>query len=132
MPFHCLQTEPDTPETQFSITCLHAPARESVVHSVAAACTDGCLRLLTASGKVEKCATSAHAGAIICVRWNHSGTALASGGEDGVVKTWSATGMIRATIAHEDKPIYGLSWSPEDAMVNALHLLDEYSVTFTG
>eukprot|EP00892_Ulva_mutabilis_P006133 jgi/Ulvmu1/3892/UM018_0113.1 len=112
-----LKTQTGASNCAFSITCLHAPARESVTHSLAAACTDGCLRLLTPSGKVEKCATLAHTGAVIRVCWNHSGTALASGGEDGVVKTWSATGMIRATIAHEDKPIYGLAWSPEDAMV---------------
>lgn len=31
--------------------------------------------------------------------------------------------MIRATIAHEDKPIYGLSWSPEDSMVNPQYQL---------
>ena len=116
-----MQTLHGTADTAFSITCLHAPVRESVVHSLAAACTDGCLRLLTQSGKVEKCANSAHSGAVIRVCWNHSGNALASGGEDGAVKTWSATGMVRATIAHEDKPIYGLAWSPEDTMVVAIH-----------
>jgi WD40 repeat protein len=28
-------------------------------------------------------------GAVICIRWNNEGTAIATGGEDGVIKIWS-------------------------------------------
>jgi intraflagellar transport protein 80 len=90
---------------------------DTVPHPIAAACADGCLRLMTNSGKVEKVGAGGHSGAITQVRWNHTGTEIATGGEDGAVKTWSSVGMVRATVAHGDTPIYSLAWSPDSTMV---------------
>ena len=43
---------------------------------------------------------------------------LPSDGEDGLVKSWSRTGMFRAQLAQASGTIYTLCWSPEsDAML---------------
>lgn len=104
----------------FTINSLHAPYSHTGKHTIAAACSDGCLRLLTSSGTVDKEADGAHTGAVIQVRWNHAGSALVTGGEDGSVKTWSMAGMLRATIATSDTPIYALAWNPDSTMVCSL------------
>ena len=83
------------------------------------------------SGKVDK-AVEAHTGAVLCLRWNYEGSALVSGmlfsgfrvspkmdkfefeyigGEDGVVKIWSRTGMLRSTLIKTNYPIYSVAWS---------------------
>lgn len=109
--------EPQASTGKLHITCLHAPATDTVPHSIAAACADGFLRLMTASGKVEKTGEGGHSGAVTQVRWNHTGTEIATGGEDGAVKTWSSLGMLRTTVAHGDTPIYSLVWSPDSTKV---------------
>jgi WD40 repeat protein len=104
------------PTSSYCIHCLHTPTSPGP-QQLAAACSDGGLRLLSESGQVTACAEHAHAGSAIQVRWNYAGTALATGGEDGAVKTWSATAMVRATNAQGDAPVYGLAWGPDDASV---------------
>lgn len=72
--------------------------------------TDGKFYICAKSGKVDK-AVEAHMGAILCLRWNYEGSALASGGEDGVIKIWSRTGMLRSTLVKSNYPIYSVAWS---------------------
>lgn len=80
-------------------------------------CSDGNMRLVSKAGRVEK-TIDAHKGAVVCVRWSHDGTTLASSGEDGSVKTWSKSGMLRSTLVTTDRAIYSLAWSPDsDAIV---------------
>ena len=40
-----------------------------------------------------------------------------TGGEDGAVKIWSKSGMLRSTLATNNSPVYCVSWSP-DSQVN--------------
>jgi hypothetical protein len=115
----------DRSKLGFSITALHAPAHEPS-GALAAACSDGRLRLLSCLGRVEKVTDAAHDGSVVSVRWNRNGTAIATGGEDGALKTWSSSGMIRATVTQGDKPIYSLAWSPDNTSVKFLsvHILN--------
>ena len=39
-----------------------------------------------------------------------SGTALATGGEDGQVKIWSRNGMLRSSLTQCDSPVYCVVW----------------------
>lgn len=52
----------------------------------------------------------AHTGAVICVRWNSDGTALATAGEDGVIKQWSAGGRLRSRLAQVDGAVHTVVW----------------------
>ena len=80
-------------------------------------CADGRFRVISAvTGRVEKC-VDAHKGAVTCLAWNGEGSALATGGEDGLVKIWSQSGMLRSTLAHQSHCIYALGWSPENDQV---------------
>ena len=40
-----------------------------------------------------------------------------TGGEDGGVKIWSRSGMLRSTLAQNGAPVYALSWSPDSQTV---------------
>lgn len=48
---------------------------------------------------MEKIVKDSHKGAVVTMKWNYEGTTLASGGEDGVLKTWSRGGQVRSTLA---------------------------------
>ena len=34
-------------------------------------------------------------------------------GEDGQVKIWSRSGMLRSTLSQLETPVYGVAWSPD-------------------
>ena len=46
------------------------------------------------SAKLEK-GVEAHRGACLSGRWSHDGAGIVTGGEDGAVKIWSRSGMLR-------------------------------------
>eukprot|EP00906_Rhabdomonas_costata_P015489 RCo022262 len=82
------------------------------------ACSDGTFRIVNpVTGRVEK-SVDAHKGAVICLAWNWDGTALVTGGEDGLVKVWSQSGMMRSTLANTNgQAVHSLAWSPESDQV---------------
>ena len=79
----------------------------------AAACSDGTCVLVKRNGSIERQFEAHKQGAVIAIRWNHEGTAIATAGEDGVVKIWSKTGQLRSTLAQTDSSVYSLSWAPD-------------------
>ncbi|TPX69276.1 hypothetical protein SpCBS45565_g02595 [Spizellomyces sp. 'palustris'] len=82
----------------------------------AAGATDGKYYLCTKAGRVEK-VVEAHKGALLCLRWNNEGSALMTAGEDGNVKIWSRSGMLRSVLVQIGYPIYSISWSPDNDQV---------------
>ena len=68
----------------------------------AVSCTDGTFRLMSKTGREEK-KVEAAVGAVISLRWNYDGSALVTAGEDGSVKVWSRTGMLRSAITQAGK-----------------------------
>ena len=75
---------------------------------------DGSLTLVSKSGKIEKRVDNAHSTAIICIKWNSDGQAIATSGEDGLVKIWSKQGVLRSKLADNPTPVYSLAWSPDE------------------
>lgn len=63
------------------------------------------------SGRTER-VIDAHKGAVMNTKWNHDGTSLLTSGEDGQLKIWSRSGMLRSTHTQTDSPIYSAVWSP--------------------
>ncbi|KAF6771101.1 hypothetical protein AHF37_09323 [Paragonimus kellicotti] len=49
-------------------------------------------------------------GLCLSVKWNQDGTSFATSGEDGKIKVWSQSGMLRSTLAQHGMPIYSLAW----------------------
>jgi len=78
--------------------------------------TDGKFHLISANGRVEK-SVDAHKGAVTSGRWSHDGLALVTAGEDGTVKTWSRSGMIRSTLAQGSVPVYSVVWGPDNDQI---------------
>ncbi|RWS06425.1 hypothetical protein B4U79_13582 [Dinothrombium tinctorium] len=77
----------------------------------AVSATDGCFYIFNRNGGIER-SVEAHKGATLTIRWSTDGSALATGGEDGQVKIWSKSGMLRSTLSAHPIPAYALSWSP--------------------
>ncbi|XP_062901919.1 intraflagellar transport protein 80 homolog isoform X1 [Mobula hypostoma] len=73
--------------------------------------TDGKFHLVSKTGRVEK-SVEAHRGAVLAGRWNYEGTALVTVGEDGQIKIWSKTGMLRSTMIQQGTPVYSVAWGP--------------------
>ena len=42
---------------------------------------------------------------------------MLSAGEDGTVKIWSRSGMLRSALAQSAMPVYGGTWSPDSDAV---------------
>uniref|UniRef100_A0A3Q4BDA6 Uncharacterized protein n=1 Tax=Mola mola TaxID=94237 RepID=A0A3Q4BDA6_MOLML len=74
--------------------------------------TDGKLHLASKLGRIEK-SVEAHKGAVLAGRWNFDGTALITAGEDGQIKIWSKSGMLRSTLASQGSPVYSVAWGPD-------------------
>ena len=82
---------------------------------------EGKLQLMSAkNGRIEK-SVEAHRGAALAARWSPDGAGIVTGGEDGAVKIWSRSGMLRSTLAQNAAPVYALSWAP-DSQVDDLYL----------
>ncbi|XP_068173450.1 intraflagellar transport protein 80 homolog [Antennarius striatus] len=73
--------------------------------------TDGKFHLVTKLGRIEK-SVEAHKGAVLAGRWNHDGTALVTAGEDGQIKIWSKSGMLRSTLVSQGSAVYSVAWGP--------------------
>ena len=76
--------------------------------------TDGALLIVTKTGKIEKSVENAHSTAIICIKWNSDGQAIATSGEDGIVKIWSKQGVLRSKLVENNSPVYSIAWSPDE------------------
>ncbi|DBA75301.1 hypothetical protein WJX77_003211 [Trebouxia sp. C0004] len=83
---------------------------------LAVACTDGSFNLFGGSGRRDK-QIKAHKGAVTALQWSPESTAILTAGEDGQVKTWSAAGMLRSTIATASYPVYSAAWGPDSYAV---------------
>nr|CAD7440487.1 unnamed protein product [Timema bartmani] len=81
---------------------------------------DGKFHLINRNGRIEK-SVDAHKGAVLTGRWSFDGAGLLTAGEDGQVKIWSRSGMLRSTIIQSDTPIYSAAWGPDSNQV--LHTL---------
>lgn len=64
---------------------------------------------MSKSGREEKKVQVCEAGAIISLKWNNDGSALATAGEDGSVKIWSRSGNLRSAIAQTGMNIRSVS-----------------------
>ncbi|XP_027750673.1 intraflagellar transport protein 80 homolog [Empidonax traillii] len=78
--------------------------KQSHAESFVLTSSDGKFHLISKLGRVEK-SVEAHCGAVLAGRWNYEGTALVTVGEDGQVKIWSKSGMLRSTLAQQGKNI---------------------------
>ncbi|XP_054649376.1 intraflagellar transport protein 80 homolog [Dunckerocampus dactyliophorus] len=78
--------------------------------------TDGKFHLVSKTGRIEK-SVDAHKGAVLAGRWNHDGTALVTAGEDGQIKNWSKSGMLRSTLATQASPVYSVAWGPDSERI---------------
>ncbi|XP_030758483.1 intraflagellar transport protein 80 homolog isoform X1 [Sitophilus oryzae] len=77
---------------------------------------DGKFHIINKTGRIER-SVDAHKGAILVGQWGNDGTGLLTGGEDGFIKIWSRSGMLRSTVVSSDNSIYGACWSPDSQSI---------------
>ncbi|XP_071838228.1 intraflagellar transport protein 80 homolog [Apostichopus japonicus] len=112
-------------DIHFFPRALGGKGKQSQADVFVLAATDGKYHLISKSGRVEK-SVDAHRGAVLCGRWSYDGSAMATSGEDGQVKIWSRSGMLRSTIAQTGSPVYSIAWSPDSdqiLLINGRHLI---------
>jgi transducin (beta)-like 1 len=49
--------------------------------------------------------------------WNHNGTMLATGADDGKARIWTAAGKLTATLAKHKGSIFSLKWNPSGTLL---------------
>ncbi|CAF0799987.1 unnamed protein product [Adineta steineri] len=77
------------------------------------ATSDGKFCFVNKNGRIEK-TVEAHRGATICVRWSPDGSQFATGGEDGQVRIWARSGMLRSNLVQAASPIFCTCWSADN------------------
>jgi len=96
----------------YCTTMAWMPNGKGTDNTFAVGCADGSFRIVQESGREEK-KVDAHRGAIISLKWSYDGSAIATAGEDGCVKVWSRSGMLRSTLTQMPNAIYSVVWSPD-------------------
>lgn len=96
----------------YCTTMAWMPNSKGSDNTFALGCADGSFRLVGESGREEK-KIDAHRGALISLKWSFDGTAIATAGEDGAVKVWSRSGMLRSTLTQMPHAVYSVVWSPD-------------------
>ncbi|XP_032237699.1 intraflagellar transport protein 80 homolog isoform X2 [Nematostella vectensis] len=86
--------------------------KQSQLELMVLTATDGKFHLISRNGRVEK-SVEAHRGAVLSGRWSYDGSAMVTVGEDGQVKIWSRSGMLRSTLMQTGTPVYSVAWSPD-------------------
>lgn len=77
---------------------------------------DGKFHIMNRSGRIER-SVDAHKGAILVGQWGNDGAGLLTAGEDGCIKIWSRSGMLRSIVVSSDNSVYGASWSPDSQSI---------------
>ncbi|ORZ38192.1 WD40-repeat-containing domain protein [Catenaria anguillulae PL171] len=92
-------------------TSLHwSPTPKSDL--VVAGSSDGKLILASRNAtRIDKVLGDAHRGAILCVAWSLDAATLLSAGEDGLLKIWSKSGMLRSTLVTQPLPVFCAAWA---------------------
>uniref|UniRef100_A0A2D4Q0U3 Intraflagellar transport protein 80 homolog n=1 Tax=Micrurus surinamensis TaxID=129470 RepID=A0A2D4Q0U3_MICSU len=90
--------------------------RQTYAENFVLTSSDGKFHLISKTGRVEK-SVEAHCGAVLAGRWNYEGTALLTVGEDGQIKIWSKSGMLRSTLVQQGTPIYSVAWGPDSEKI---------------
>lgn len=96
----------------YCTTMAFMPNSKGNDNTFALGCSDGSFRIVSETGREEK-KVDAHRGAVISLRWSFDGSAIATAGEDGCVKVWSRSGMLRSTLTQMPHAIYSVVWSPD-------------------
>ncbi|CAH8496573.1 unnamed protein product [Schistosoma intercalatum] len=78
--------------------------------------TDGKCHIISKEKRIER-TSDAHQGAVLSAKWNFDGTSFATSGEDGQIKIWSRSGMLRSTLCQHSYPIYSFSWGDNSNMM---------------
>ncbi|KAH9286684.1 Intraflagellar transport protein 80 -like protein [Echinococcus granulosus] len=112
------------PESLFPVAIAACPPKlvaaglnkSAAINTFAVSSTDGYFHLVNKSGRVEK-SVEAHRGAVLGLRWSYNGDSFATCGEDGQVKVWSRSGMLRLTLVQKNLSVYALAWGPKSEQI---------------
>lgn len=96
----------------YCTTLALMPNSKGTDNTFAVGCADGTFRIMSDLGREEK-KVEAHRGAVISLKWSFDGSAIATAGEDGAVKVWSRSGMLRSTLTQMPHAVYSVVWSPD-------------------
>jgi intraflagellar transport protein 80 len=107
-----------SPQDNFEISSFAAFAlkSKSIQHLVLGN-SMGSLLFLSTSGEVTKTIDNAHNGSVTHLQFSSDGHSLMSAGEDGSVKLWSTSGMLRKKVVSLKSPITSMHWSADTSLL---------------
>ncbi|CAD5229738.1 unnamed protein product [Bursaphelenchus okinawaensis] len=96
---------------------VNTGAKANTAELILVATSDGKVQQVNGNtSKIDK-TIDAHDGATLCVKWSHDGTGFLSAGEDGALKTWSRSGMLRNVLSQVGRPIYAADWNSDGSRI---------------
>jgi intraflagellar transport protein 80 len=105
----------DLPEGTFVTDLSWFPGSSD---TFAVSCTDGTFRLINKNGREDKRVSGVSLGAVITLKWNYDGSALATGGEDGCVKVYSRVGVPRYDpLVQAAHAVFSMAWSADSNQI---------------
>ena len=105
-------------EDNFEITSFVAFFQpQKNIEKIVLGTSNGALLFLSSSGEIIKRVEKCHLGSITHLIFSKDGQSLISSSEDGSVKLWSSSGMLRKKIAALQDPITALHWSPDSSLL---------------
>lgn len=75
--------------------------------------TDGRFIILNKNVRVERNILAHTDSTITSGRWSPDGAGILTSGEDGIIKVWSRSGMLRSTVVQNEGLIRCAHWSPK-------------------
>ena len=105
-------------KANFEITSFaaFAPPSKSIKNLVLGT-SNGNLILISPSGEILKSIENIHLGSVTYLQFSSDGHSFISAGEDGGVKLWSTSGMLRKKVANLKAPITSFHWSLDTSLL---------------
>lgn len=80
--------------------------------------SEGNIKLISRSGKLEKSVNNAHSQAVTCIQWSSDNNTILSASEDGNIKTWSKNLELRNHLIKDLRSsIYCAKWNNDATVV---------------
>lgn len=75
--------------------------------------SDGRFIILNKNARVERNIIAHPDRTITAGRWSPDGAGIMTAGEDGMIKVWSRSGMLRSTVVQNEGVIRSACWAPK-------------------
>lgn len=88
-------------------------SNSSAADSLLITSSDGRFIILNKNARIERNIVAHQDTTITAGRWSQDGAGIMTAAEDGMIKIWSRSGMLRSTVVQNEGLIRAACWSPK-------------------